>query len=225
MEDRQGYENLYDFSQVYAEEQVKLDFHPLPSHHDPYFRCVQDKYAGYTNHLHQPQLTHNPALTVHRDNFGCHYSSQIPPLHAGMPPPPPPSMPPPPAPPRSPGFYPFPNIHETPGTHTMESDISLLAGHHQLHHPPAPVQSPYCCAKCGLDLHTKADLQKHYFDIHGMTRVYCNQCDFVTNSYNNLVYHEKVVHIMHSSSAESPPPPPPQSSSWSRWSWSWYVST
>ena len=54
------------YLQVYAEEQVKLDFHPLPTH-DPYFRCVQDKYA-YGNL--QPQLTHNAALAVHRDNFG-----------------------------------------------------------------------------------------------------------------------------------------------------------
>ena len=55
------------YFQVYTEEQVKLDFHPLSSH-DQYFRCVQDKYAGYPNL--QPQLTHNAALAVHRDNFG-----------------------------------------------------------------------------------------------------------------------------------------------------------
>ena len=59
----------------------------------------------------------------------------------------------------------------------------------QLHHsqtavgsaPVLPQQqqpSQHCCAKCGLDLHTKADLQKHYFDIHGLTRVYCHQESF-----------------------------------------------
>ena len=89
-------------------------------------------------------------ISVHLNilNYRCHYSSQIPSLHAGMPPPPampppptpcmPPvpttSMPPPPA--RSPGFYPFPNIHQTSGvvSHSMESGSDLLVGHHQVFH-------------------------------------------------------------------------------------------
>ena len=115
-----------------------------------FIEIILGKIVSWIGHYLKNFIYNMIFISVHLNilNYRCHYSSQIPSLHAGMPPPPampppptpcmPPvpttSMPPPPA--RSPGFYPFPNIHQTSGvvSHSMESGSDLLVGHHQVFH-------------------------------------------------------------------------------------------